>query len=141
MSFLLDTCVLSDMVSRQPCTRVRAWLDSVPEERLYLSVLTIGEIRKGIEKLPRSQRRDRLNQWLVDELVPRFAQRLITLDAAVMLTWGELMGRLEKNGVPMPAIDSLIAASALHAGLTLVTRNVADFAQAGVAVVNPWAEA
>lgn len=138
MSYLLDTCVVSEMVSRHPNARVLAWLDGIAEERLYLSVITVGEIRKGIEKLPDSQRRAELEVWLRDELLPRFSQRLVALDAAVMLDWGALVGRLEKEGKPMPAIDSLIAASALHTGLTLVTRNEDDFADTGVDIVNPW---
>jgi predicted nucleic acid-binding protein len=138
MNYLLDTCVVSEMVSRHPNKQVLIWLDSVAETRLYLSVITIGEIRRGIEKLPDSQRRVELEDWLRTKLLPRFSERLVTVDAAVMLRWGELVGALEKRGKSMPAIDSLIAASALQAGLSLVARNERDFAESGVEMVNPW---
>jgi tRNA(fMet)-specific endonuclease VapC len=138
MNYLLDTCVVSDIISRHPSRQVKDWFDSVPETRLYISVITVGEIRKGIEQLPDSQRRSELEAWLHDRILPRFWQRLVPLDTTVILKWGVMVGRLERQGRPMPAMDSLIAASALHNGLTLATRNESDFAQTGVEVVNPW---
>lgn len=138
MNYLLDTCVISELVAREPNPRVVAWVDSIEEARLYLSVLTIGEIRKGIEKLPSSERRAVLEAWLTDSLLTRFAGRIAPIDTETMLTWGRLTGALEAAGTPMPAIDSLIAATALHRGFTLVTRNVDDFRRAGVSLINPW---
>ncbi len=138
MNYLLDTCVISELVARQPNPQVLAWIDSIEEVRLHLSVITLGEIRKGIEKLPDSERRTCLETWLHEELLRRFADRIVLIDAAVMLRWGALTGALEKIGKPVSAMDSLIAAIALHNDFVLVTRNEADFAATGVKVFNPW---
>ncbi len=138
MNYLLDTCVISELVAKRPEEAVVQWIDGRDENSLYLSVITIGEIRKGIEKLPGSGRKDALIEWLRDDLIVRFSGRTVTLDVDVMLTWGELTGRLEREGKKMSAIDSLIAAIALHGRFCLVTRNEDDFHNAGVMVVNPW---
>jgi len=138
MNYLLDTCVISELVARRPNPRVLKWVDQTDERNLYLSVLTIGEIRKGIEKLPDSERKSALTLWLHDQLLVRFRDRLLPIDARVMLRWGQLTGVLELEGKTMGAIDSLIAATALHGGLSLVTRNEADFQHTGVPIVNPW---
>jgi len=147
MNYLLDTCVISELVAKQPNPQVVAWIDGIEETRMYLSVITIGEIRKGIEKLPDSPRTPALaggareadlREWLDDELLIRFSERIVPLDTPGMLQWGQLTATLEAKGKPMSAMDSLIAASALSRGLTLVTRNADDFKHAGVSVVNPW---
>ena len=138
MRFLLDTCVISELVARRPDPDVVQWVDSVDEERLFLSTITVGEIKKGIEKLGVSSRRSTLAEWLEDELLIRFKDRILPIDIAVMLVWGKLLADLEKQGKRMPAIDSLLAATALHGELGLVTRNEADFAHCGVTVINPW---
>ncbi len=138
MSYLLDTCVISELVARRPHPDVIQWVDQTNETDLYLSVLTIGEIRKGIEKLPNSERKSLLDRWLSEQLLARFQDRLLPIDAPVMLQWGQLTGMLELQGKPMGAIDSLIAATALHGGLTLVTRNEADFQYTGVPILNLW---
>lgn len=138
MNYLLDTCVISELVAKQPHSKVIDWIDGVEETRLYLSVITIGEIRKGIEKLPDSARKSLLETWLNDQLLIRFSGRIITIDAEVMLRWGQLTGSLEVIGKTMPAIDSLIAASALHHAFTLVTRNEDDFKETGVHLLNLW---
>jgi tRNA(fMet)-specific endonuclease VapC len=138
VSFLLDTCVVSELVVTQPNQTVVAWMNSVPEDQLYLSVLTIGELKRGVDRLAASRRQRALQDWLQIELVARFARRLLPLDAAVMFTWGALMARLEQRGRPLPAIDSLMAATAVHYDLSLATRNVRDFEAAEVRLVNPW---
>ncbi len=138
MRYLLDTCVISELVSTKPDPKVIQWVDSIDEERLFLSAITIGEIKKGIEKLPNSKRKSALTEWLEDELLVRFNGRLLPIDTDVMLVWGELAAGLEQHGCPMPAIDSLIAATALEGRLDLVTRNAEDFAHSGVALFNPW---
>ena len=138
MRFLLDTCVISELVAKQPDPGVVRWVDSIDEERLYLSAVTIGEIKKGIERLSNSRRKSALSGWLDDDLLIRFKDKILPIDTPVMLVWGELAADLEKQGKKMPAIDSLIAAIALHGRLSLVTRNEDDFANSGVAVINPW---
>ena len=140
MRYLLDTCVISELVAKHPNPRVVGWVDNVDEGTIYLSALTIGEIKKGIEKLPASSRRSTLAEWLEDGLLIRFEGRILPIDAPVALVWGKLTADLERQGRPIPAMDSLIAATALQGQLSLVTRNEADFAGCGVAVINPWTE-
>ena len=138
MSFLLDTCVISELVAEQPNPAVVHWVDSIDENMLFLSAITIGEIKRGIEKLPDSSRKSALEDWLESDLLIRFRDKILSIDAAVMLVWGQLAADLEKQGKPMPAIDSLIAATCLQGKLDLVTRNESDFVHSGVSVINPW---
>jgi toxin FitB len=138
MSHLLDTNVISELVAKRPDPQVVEWIDSLDPSRVYLSVIRIAELRKGIEKLPDSKRKKALRDWLSNDLLPRFSGRILGLDVEVMLTWGELVGRLEKEGKPLAAIDSLIAALALHHRCALVTRNEQHFKKAGISVINPW---
>lgn len=138
MSFLLDTCVISELASKRPDPEVVAWLHNLDSGRAFLSVLTIGEIQKGIEKLPTSKRKETLRAWLRDELLVRFRDRLVALDAEILLTWGTLTGALAVQGKPMPPMDSLFAATALHHDFTIVTRNEDDFLRSGVKLFNPW---
>ena len=138
MKYLLDTCVISELVAKQPDEKVIEWIDNVKQENIYLSVITIGEIRKGIEKLSESKRKEILGKWLNEELLIRFRGNILAIDIDVMLVWGELTGRLEIQGKKMPAMDSLIAAIAIHNNCSLVTRNQDDFKYAGLTIVNPW---
>jgi predicted nucleic acid-binding protein len=138
MRFLLDTCLISELVARRPDPGVVQWIDDIGEEKIYLSAITIGEIKKEIEKLPDSRRKEELREWLEDHLLVRFRDRVLPIDTDVMLVWGELTANLEKQGKKMPAIDSLIAAVALHGNLSLVTRNEDDFKHIGVPMTNPW---
>jgi len=141
MNYLLDTNVISELISKQPNKKVVEWIDHLDSNTIYLSVITIGELRKGIEKLPPSKRRDTVKEWLEGDLLLRFQGRILEITIEVMLIWGELTGRLEKQGRPITAIDSLIAATALGGNCHLVTRNEHDFQRAGVAIINPWKEA
>jgi predicted nucleic acid-binding protein len=138
MRHLLDTCVVSELVAKQPNERVVRWVDELDPIDTYLSAITIGEIQKGITKLPDSRRKTALVEWLRDELLVRFDGHILPVDTEVMLKWGRFTGALELEGKTMPAIDSLIAAIALHRNLRLVTRNEDDFKHAGVLIVNPW---
>lgn len=140
MSYLIDTNVLSELRRKQPDSHVVEWFSLRATQSLFLSVLTLGEIRKGIERLDSRlpgdvERKQSLRDWLEQDLPTFFIGRLLAVDAAVADRWGHLQALA---GRPLPAIDSLLAATALHHGLTLVTRNVKDFADMGVALINPW---
>lgn len=137
MNYLLDTNVVSELIKPQPELRVAAFVDSIDPARVFLSVITVGELRKGIEKAPQA-RRAALRAWLEGDLLARFRGQIVPVSLEVMLVWGELAGRLELAGTPMPAINSLIAAIALHGGYTIVTRNDQDFRHSGARVLNPW---
>lgn len=138
MKYLLDTCVISELVAMKPSPKVLRWVDSIESDNVYLSVITMGEIRKRIERLPDSQRRTTLHAWLTEDLLVRFGGRILSIDTEVVLMWGQLAGSWESEGKKMAAIDSLIAASALYNHCTLVTRNETDFKHTGIAIINPW---
>jgi predicted nucleic acid-binding protein len=136
--FLLDANCVSELVRVKPEPRVLEWMEVADESLLYLSVLTLGEIRKGLAALPQGRRRARLEAWLEVDLRGRFSGRILPVDAAVADRWGLLAAQARRNGAPLPIIDGLLAATALHHNLTLVSRNVCDFAAAQVSVLNPW---
>lgn len=138
MRYLLDTNVISELIARQPNAQVVAWIDSLDPTTVYLSVITIGEIRKGIEKLEPSKRKDVLLDWLNTDLLIRFHEHLAEITTEVMLRWGEVTGQLERQGKPVGVVDSLIAAIALAGEFVLVTRNQRDFEGTGVTLLNPW---
>jgi tRNA(fMet)-specific endonuclease VapC len=138
MNYLLDTCVISEALTRQPNPRVLEFVDNLDPEEVYLSAITIGELYKGIAKLPASRRKNELQAWFEDELLVRYEGKILPLDTDVLMTWGRLMAKLEADGCVMPAMDSLIAALALTHDMTLVTRNVSDFENSGVQIANPW---
>lgn len=140
MKYLLDTCLISELVVKAPNLRVVQWVDEQDPANLFLSVITIGEISKGIAKLIDSRRKQKLESWLQNELLQRFAQNILLIDSDVMLTWGRLIAALELKGRKMALMDSLIAALALHGNLQLVTRNENDFINAGISILNPWKE-
>ena len=137
MNYLLDTCLLSEFMKPQENRGVIEWFDAQNDETLYISVLAIGEIRKGITKLGTSKRAGELNSWL-ESVVVRFDTRILSFDITMANRWGDLKAGLESKGRPMPVIDSLMAATALARGLTLVTRNTQDFADTGVKIFDPW---
>ena len=137
MNYLLDTCVISELVKNSPDKNVMDWLMNTPAERLYLSVITIGEIRKGLLKLPDSKRKDLLANWL-NSLLEDYKNRILTIDLTVAENWGLIQGKAEKEGNSMPSIDGLIAAIAYTHNLAIVTRNVNDFKPSGIPIKNPW---
>ena len=135
MRYLLDTCVLSESRRRSVDKNLKAWLIEVPDESLFISVLTLGEIRCGIEKLKEEERRIQLTLWLEHELAAWFGSRVLSLDAEIADQWG----RLRAGHRTLPAIDSLLAATALTRHLILVTRNIKDFMSIdGLKILNPW---
>jgi predicted nucleic acid-binding protein len=134
---LLDTCVVSELVRPAPDPRVLAWFESAPEDGLFLSVLTLGELQRGADLLDERERRARVQTW-IDGLARTFADRLLPVDDAVAVRWGRLTAEARRAGRTRPAVDSLLAATALRHDLTLATRNVVDFEGTGVRLVNPW---
>jgi predicted nucleic acid-binding protein len=135
VSYLIGTNVLSELRKRQPDAQVVRWMAERPATTLYLSVLTLGELRKGVEGLMQEARKRRLLDWLEVELPAYFAGRIVSVDAAVADRWGRLLSQARR---PLPAIDSLLAATALAHGLTLVTRNLKDFQYPDLQVLDPW---
>ena len=135
MSYLLDTNIVSETIRKNPNRSVITWLDQIPGEALFISVLTLGEIRKGIEALNDKRRREKLRLWLEHELPAWFEGRVLPVDLAVADRWSRL---LAEAGRPLPTIDSLLAATALHHELRLVTRNDRDFDYPGLEVINPF---
>jgi toxin FitB len=136
--FLLDTNCISEVVRPLPEPRVTEWMDATDERLLFLSVLTLGEIRRGVAALPQGRRRAQLEAWLELTLPTRFANRVLAVDAPVADRWGLLAADAKRRGRPLATVDALLAATALHHNLTLVSRNVADFAGTLVPVLNPW---
>lgn len=135
MNYLLDTNILSELVALQPNESVLKWLGAVPDRAMYISVLTLGEIRKGIEKIAEGKRKQKLKLWLEHELPEWFEDRVLSIDRAVADKWGYLHAQQKRS---VPVVDCLLAATAVHYDLCLVTRNVRDFHSFPVEIVNPW---
>ena len=138
MRYLLDTCVISEMTKKRPAAKVLTWLDVQEELTLFLSVITMGELQKGVSKLPTSRKRGRLQRWVELELTRRFTGRILVVDLEVTMRWGAITATAERPGRPVPVLDGLLAATALVAGLTLVTRNTSHMQATGVQLFDPW---
>ena len=137
MKYLLDTCILSETVRPRPDERVLRWFQTTDRTLMYTPAVVIGEIRKGIVRMPKGSRRNLLEGWLERYRV-NYVQRIVPFDADVAHSWGTLVGQLQSKGVTLPIIDSQIAATALHHDMTLVTRNVKDMEPTGVRLFNPF---
>ena len=138
MTYLHDTGVISELVKPQPEPQVVQWVADRAEYCLFLSVITIGELHKGIAQLPDGPRRTRLASWVMDDLTARFDKRIFPVDIRVAAAWGTIVGEAEAKGSPIPVVDALISATASVHGCVVVTRNVADFERTGIEVENPW---
>lgn len=138
MSFLLDTNILSEGGKPRPEPRVMDWLASMDEEQLFLSVVSLAELRHGIERLDAGRRKAALDIWLTDQLPARFGVRLLPVDEGTADQWGRIVASTQAQGRPIGAMDAFLAATAAQHQLTLVTRNVADFEATGVRLFNPW---
>ena len=136
--FLLDTNCISELVRSKPEPRVLEWMEAADESLLYLSVLTLGEIRKGVAGLPQSRRRSHLEAWLELDLHARFSGRILSIDAPIADRCGLLAAEAKRKGKPLPAVDGLLAATAIHHNLTIVSRNLSDFASTQASLLNPW---
>jgi predicted nucleic acid-binding protein len=140
VNFLLDTNLVSEWIKPHPNAEVVAWLADADEDRVFISVVTLAELRHGIERLAVGRRRRRLNEWLQNELLLRFDNRILPIDAAVAAQWGRIVAQREALGRPIGTMDAFIAATAQVHELTLATRNHSDFASSVDAIVNPWAQ-
>lgn len=138
MNYLLDTNVLSEVQRPRPDQQVLAWLDQVDEDRTYLSVITLGEIARGVEQLDDGKRKVALRRWLDADLPIRFGDRLLSIDRETALIWGGVMAGARAAGRGLGVMDGWIAASALRHGLTIVTRNTRDFTGLDVELLDPW---
>ncbi len=138
MKFVLDTCLISELVGASPDPSVIAWLSEQQEQYLFLSVLTLGELRKGIERLAERRKRTRLTTWIDGDLKLRFAGRLLPVDEDVAERWGLICAQASVQGITVPVLDGLIAATALVHGMTVVTRNLSDMSGTGALLFSPW---
>lgn len=138
MKYLLDTCVMSELAKLRPNKKVIQWILNENEDNLYISTLTFGELAKGIEKLPASGKKDKLHPWVENNLKDRFWNRIVDINLHIAMVWGKIQGIAEQKGKPMPAIDSLIAATGIALNLIVVTRNIPDMEPSGVGLLNPW---
>ncbi len=138
MSYLIDTCCISELVKKKPNPKVVKWFADQDELSMYVSVITFGELRKGIEKLTDSKKKKELNRWVKEDLHLRFKNRVLNITMEEVNRWGKILASAEQNGKPLPAIDSLIAATALVHDLSVVTRNTQHMEGSGVEVINPW---
>lgn len=138
MKYLLDTCVISEITKREPNRNVISWLQAQDEANLFLSILTFGEIQKGIQKSTDQNRKKKLKMWLEEDLKKRFENRIIPIDLKIVTNWGSIQGSAELIGKPMAAIDSLIAVSGLTYNCIVATRNISDMEQSTAELFNPW---
>ena len=138
IGFLLDTNCISEILRPRPEPRVLEWMEAADEASLYLSVLTVGEIRKGVAGLSQGKRRTLLETWLETDLQTRFAGRVVPIDAAIADRWGSLASEAKRAGKGLSIIDGLLAATALHLDLTIVSRNTKDFLHTHAMVLSPW---
>jgi predicted nucleic acid-binding protein len=137
LKYLLDTCIVSELTRQEPDPDVLKWFDDISSDDLFLSVISIGEIRKGISKLPSSRKKEKLNQWL-NSLVKEYGDHILPIDLSTAENWGIIQVKAERAGTPMPSINSLISAAAYTNNLILATRNEKDFIPAQIPTVNPW---
>ena len=138
MAYLLDTCAIFEMVAVKPNAKVLSWFEHQAEETLFISVITSGEIQKGINQLETGKRKLKIEAWFFDELVPNFQGRIIDLDEKIMATWARMIAEYKRKGIVRPSFDSLIEATALHHNLILVTRNEKNFPNSNVSILNLW---
>ena len=138
MNVLLDTNVLSEVRRPAPDPKVLTWLDTIDEDRAFISVASIAELKRGIALMDAGRRKDALAAWLAEDLPARFARRIVPIDPAVAERWGELMAQARRSGFALSVMDGFFAATALHRGLVLATRNTREFAPLGVPLLNPW---
>jgi predicted nucleic acid-binding protein len=139
LSFLLDTNVISEWVKPRPHAGVIRWLAEADEDRVFISVVSIAEVRRGLERMAKGQRRERIAAWLWEDLPTRFEGRILPVDLAVAQEWGVILEKAARRGISLNVMDGFLAATALTGALTFVTRNTRDFRDLGMEIVDPWA--
>ncbi len=139
MTYLLDTCILADLISESPDPNLVAWLDTQPEEMIYISVVTLAELKQSIESIESNKARTRMNEWLMNDLLVRFANRISEITASATLKWGELSAWVHSKGQTISPIDSLNLAIALFYNHTFVTHNTFQFDGTDVRLLDPFA--
>lgn len=139
MSYLLDTNVVSEWVSPRPDAGVARWLEEADEDQVFISVITLAELRHGVERLPVGSRRLKLESWLDADLPLRFEGRILAVDEGVADVWGRLVARRQAAGRPILVMDAFLAATAERNRMALVTRDIGDFELLGLTLINPWA--
>jgi len=137
MSYLLDTCVISELSKQSPDKSVLEWFKNCPDNRIYISTLTLGELQYGIELLPSGKKKNDLIAWF-DEINSYYSEIALPVNNSISLRWGEMRAILRGQGVQLPVIDGLIAATSIEHNFILVTRNTSDFESTGVQCLNPW---
>jgi toxin FitB len=140
VTFLLDTNVVSELAKPQPNAGVVRWLHEAEEDSLFLSVITLAELRFGVERLTPGARRNRLDAWIREELTERFEGRILSVDEKVAEIWGNVLARSEAQGRRMNLMDCFLAATAKVYQLTLITRDKKDFSGFGGELLNPWSD-
>jgi len=140
MKVLLDTHVLSEVRRPAPDPNMLAWLDTIDEDRAFVSVASIAELKRGIALMDAGRRREVLAAWLAEDLPARFAGRIVPIDPAIAERWGDLMAQARQSGIALSVMDGFFAATALDRELVLATRNTKDFAPLGVPLFNPWTD-
>jgi len=137
MSYLIDTCVISELRKPAPQESVLAWFQACDEEDLFISSLSLGELCFGISILPEGKKKNDLSFWF-NELIEAFLERILPVTESVAIIWGNLRAQAQKSGSVMPVIDGLLAATAEAHRMVLVTRNIDDIQAAGISILNPW---
>lgn len=140
MRLLLDTNVLSEVTKPRPHEGVLKWLHGLDEDRTFISIVSIAEIRRGIALMDSGRKRDALDEWLAHDLPQRFESRILPVEGPVALAWGDLMALAKRNGRGLTSMDGLIAATAVAHQLTLATRNTTDFEGFGIDIIDPWVD-
>lgn len=138
MNYLLDTNIISELTSKNPNSAVLDFINSLDEKNVFLSVITIGEIKAGIEKVKDVEKKEKLSSWLTNNLLSKFQTRIITIDIDIMLTWGLINNKLKNIGKPLPILDSIIGSTCICKNLVLITRNEKDFQNLNITIINPY---
>ena len=138
MNYILDTCVISELIKPEPQPSVCTWIENQDNNAMFLSVITLGEIQKGVSRLDDGAKKTQLQSWLDKDLALRFENRILDINEPMMKLWGNILAMSEKTGHKLPVIDTMIASTAIFHHMAVVTRNIKDMAMDGLTVINPW---